>query len=96
MRRVILVALVAGGLSGCLQADPEAAQRMMMVGAALRGTGAAMQQANPPMTMGRSQMMCIKTSEFISGMNKVCSYNCGGSAAAQTVGAADLCPDTVG
>lgn len=35
---------------------------------------------------------CFKTGEQVSGMNKICYYNCLGSEAAITVGAASLCP----
>ncbi len=35
---------------------------------------------------------CPKTGEQTSGMNKICFYNCVGSMAAITVGAAQLCP----
>lgn len=38
---------------------------------------------------------CFSTGEQTSGMNKICYYNCLGSAAAITVSAADLCPLTI-
>jgi hypothetical protein len=37
-------------------------------------------------------LMCFKTGEQVSGMNKICFYNCAGSDAAITVSAAQLCP----
>ncbi len=37
-------------------------------------------------------IICFKTGERISGMNKICYYNCLGSEAAITIGATDLCP----
>lgn len=37
-------------------------------------------------------MLCFKTGERTSGINKICYYDCGGSAAAITVGGAELCP----
>ncbi len=37
-------------------------------------------------------ILCFKTGEQISGMNKICYYNCAGSEAAITVGVAELCP----
>lgn len=40
-------------------------------------------------------IMCFKTGEQISGMNKICYYDCAGSAAAITVGVAQLCPLTI-
>lgn len=48
-----------------------------------------------PVTERPSQLAavtCFKTGEQTSGMNKICYYNCVGSAAAITVGAAQLCP----
>jgi hypothetical protein len=44
---------------------------------------------------GRSGMLCTKKAEWVSGMNRNCVYNCGGSDAVQTVGAAELCPITI-
>jgi hypothetical protein len=35
---------------------------------------------------------CFKTGEQISGMNKICYYNCLGSAAAITISSVQLCP----
>lgn len=37
-------------------------------------------------------MFCIKSGEQISGMNKICYYNCAGSEAAITVKSYELCP----
>jgi len=48
--------------------------------------------ADKPM---RVAMLCTKTGEQVSGMNKICYYNCAGSQAAITVGAAQLCPITI-
>ena len=38
---------------------------------------------------------CFKKGEVIDGMNKICFYDCLGSTAAITVGAAQLCPITI-
>lgn len=35
---------------------------------------------------------CFKTGERSSGMNKICYYDCLGSAAAITISAVELCP----
>lgn len=40
----------------------------------------------------RVAVVCFKSGETTSGMNKICYYNCLGSEAAITVGAAELCP----
>lgn len=37
-------------------------------------------------------LMCFKSGEQTSGMNKICYYNCAGSEAATTVKSYDLCP----
>jgi hypothetical protein len=39
-----------------------------------------------------AELVCFKTSEKISGLNKICFYNCVGSEAAITVSSAELCP----
>ncbi len=38
---------------------------------------------------------CFLKGERVSGMNKICYYDCLGSEAAITIGAAQLCPLTV-
>ena len=40
-------------------------------------------------------MTCFSTGEQTSGMNKICYYNCLGSAYAITIRAIDLCPLTI-
>ena len=40
-------------------------------------------------------IMCFKKDERISGMNKICYYNCLGSEAAITVASYELCPLTI-
>ena len=35
---------------------------------------------------------CFLTGEQVSGMNKICYYNCLGSTAAITIGSTQLCP----
>lgn len=40
----------------------------------------------------RLALMCFKTGEQVSGMNKICFYNCAGSDAAISVSSAQLCP----
>jgi len=37
-------------------------------------------------------VMCFKTGENISGMNKICFYDCLGSATAITINSTSLCP----
>ncbi|CAN7651260.1 hypothetical protein LJR225_005139 [Phenylobacterium sp. LjRoot225] len=55
--------------------------------------GAATPQKAPPAEKPiRVAMMCTKTGEQVSGMNKICFYDCAGSAAAITIGAVQLCP----
>jgi len=40
----------------------------------------------------RATILCFKTGEKTSGLNKICYYDCGGSEAAITIGATQLCP----
>ncbi len=40
-------------------------------------------------------LMCFLTGEQISGMNKICYYNCAGSMAAITISSVSLCPLTI-
>lgn len=39
-----------------------------------------------------AELVCFKTGEKTSGLNKICFYNCAGSEAAITVSSAELCP----
>lgn len=39
-----------------------------------------------------AQIMCFLTGERISGMNKICFYDCAGSQAAITIKSYELCP----
>lgn len=69
---------------------------MLAILAAVVSLGSAphpMQSKTPPATPPiRLALMCFKTGEKVSGMNKICFYDCAGSEAAVTVGAAQLCP----
>jgi hypothetical protein len=40
-------------------------------------------------------MTCFQTGEQISGMNKICYYDCLGSQAAITISSVQLCPLTI-
>ncbi len=40
-------------------------------------------------------VLCFKTGERISGLNKICFYDCLGSAAAITIKSFELCPLTI-
>lgn len=40
----------------------------------------------------QASVMCFKTGEQTSGMNKICFYDCLGSAAAITISSVSLCP----
>jgi hypothetical protein len=43
----------------------------------------------------RLAVVCFKTGEQISGINKICYYNCMGSAAAITISVAQICPISI-
>ena len=45
-----------------------------------------------PTLVANSAVTCFKTGEQISGMNKICYYNCMGSTAAITISSVALCP----
>lgn len=54
--------------------------------------------SNPQGGLSHRQLVsatCFKTGEQSSGMNKICYYNCLGSAAAVTVASYELCPLTI-
>lgn len=43
----------------------------------------------------KTAVMCVKTGEEVSGLNRICYYECLGSTAAITINAADLCPMSI-
>lgn len=64
---------------------------------ALAGAMAGAGRAAPAQSVHSPQPMrttCFKRGEYSSGMNKICNYNCLGSAYAMTVSVAELCPLT--
>jgi hypothetical protein len=48
--------------------------------------------SEPNSTPLQIALMCFKSGEQISGMNKICYYNCMGSQAAITIKSFQLCP----
>ena len=38
---------------------------------------------------------CFKSGEYVSGLNKICIYDCMGSDTAITIGSTQLCPLTI-
>ncbi|MDC0899218.1 hypothetical protein OAS08_02980 [Candidatus Pelagibacter sp.] len=48
-----------------------------------------------PSLVANSAVTCFKSGERISGMNKICFYNCMGSEAAITISSTSLCPLTI-
>lgn len=53
------------------------------------------QSAPPPAKRIQVATMCMKTGEQVSGMNKICYYDCLGSTVAVTIGATELCKLTI-
>jgi hypothetical protein len=89
----ISVGVLLFGLSGCL--SPEQSQALYAAGMAMRGGSAAMGDPSYPMMSPipqAGQMGCVKTGEAVSGFNKLCGYDCMGSANVKVIGAAELCP----
>lgn len=48
-----------------------------------------------PIVPANAAVTCFKVTEYTSGLNKICIYNCLGSEAAITIGATQLCPLTI-
>lgn len=51
--------------------------------------------ATPRTSDTQVAVTCFKTGEQVSGMNKICFYDCLGSAAAITISSVKLCPLTI-
>jgi hypothetical protein len=105
-RAVVAVIGLAVGLSGCL--SPEQSARLMIMGQAMQGAGAAMRgtQASyappapgagsyPPSEPGAGGI-CTLGAARMSGLYRNCVYTCGAAGViTRTVGAADLCPTSI-
>lgn len=48
-----------------------------------------------PIVPANAAVTCYKVTEYTSGFNKICIYNCLGSETAITIGATQLCPLTI-
>lgn len=63
---------------------------------ALQSLGDSLRDTPPPPASGLQSTAaggsCFKAGEQVGGLNKICTYNCVGSARAITIGAAQLCP----
>jgi len=56
-------------------------------------------QAEPPMSKPADEtqiaVLCFKSGERVSGMNKICYYDCLGSTVAINISSVSLCPLTI-
>ena len=73
------IAASIGAMGGALRDQPSAGQSTFGAGQSTFGAGTT----------------CFSKGEVTSGMNKICTYDCMGSAAAITQGAASVCPVTI-
>lgn len=74
-------------------------ERQQAFSAALSNMGAAL-QGDPPSnssisSSASSGTTCFAKGSTTSGFNKICAYDCLGSAAAITIGSTELCPLTI-
>lgn len=85
--------------AGCVEQQyNQRVAAMQRAGQALSAAGAAGQQtysAPAPNYSSPATMTCFYQSEITSGFNKICSYNCLGSAYAVTQSATSLCAQTL-
>lgn len=65
------------------------------IAAALAATTATPARDLPPGSFRVAEVTCFKKGEEVSGLNKICYYDCVGSKVAITIGAAQLCPVTI-
>lgn len=45
-----------------------------------------------PATDAVARMWCLLKGSYVSGLNRICIYDCGGSERHETIGAVQLCP----
>ena len=67
----------------------------IVFGALLAASSSLHKEATPPAREIQVAFMCFKSGEQISGLNKICYYNCLGSTTAITIRSIDLCPLTI-
>jgi hypothetical protein len=86
--RVVLAALTLALLGAAV--DPVMADELL---ASLGVSDASL--AMTPKPAAHIALVCFGAGEQVSGMNKICYYNCNGSAAAITISSVKLCPLTI-
>lgn len=62
---------------------------------AMGANGGVPAESTQPNPEERLALMCFKSGEVISGMNKICFYDCLGSTVAITISSVSLCPLTI-
>jgi len=88
---------IMAGLQRCaegLEVKRAEAARKRAEFAAKMGAAAAI-LGSGSRSSGAGGGVCFKESEWTSGFNRNCVYNCTGSQAVQTIGSAELCPLTI-
>ena len=70
--------------------------RMQALAASLASAGAALRDAPATSVSAESRPgisgVCFAKGSVVSGMNRICAYDCTGSLVTTNVGAAELCP----
>jgi hypothetical protein len=93
MSKLILSGLLVVTLALTLMSCSRAAWQRGLAGAA--AGAAAAQPVPPPEPASAPTVTCYGKGEATSGSNKICYYDCLGSAAAITIPAVSLCPLTI-
>lgn len=91
--RALILALLLAGCTANMSPEERAVLRERMWNA-----GAAMSAASnnqTPMQSAPGGTGCFARGEQTSGFNKICYYDCMGSARAITIGSTELCPLTL-
>jgi hypothetical protein len=84
--RILLLLIIALILPLSVSASDESTAELKLASLVESDTGSTRNQSV------QLALMCFKTGEQISGLNKLCFYDCAGSGASITVKAYQLCP----
>ena len=86
--RVVMASLAMLLIGFCV--SPSRADEQL---AGLTASGAP--PAMTPSPAAQLALVCFGTGEQVSGLNKICFYDCAGSGAAITISSVQLCPLTI-
>lgn len=91
LRACVVISFIIVGVASPTKAD-DGLHKYQESAALIQGESIDKKQND---TNPRIAVLCLLTGEQVSGLNKICFYNCAGSGAAITIKSYQLCPQTI-